>query len=162
MRKRGGDTNREQQTRVVSSIFAIFRANPDHFPSAVKSTPRPFRFVPSVIATDALSEDGVRSVGGRNVAPTDAPKLMVQFGFGGPDIERPKRASKSAKRTSAFSTQADNDSGNLAKFTVHRCAPMHFPLDRVAAISAGLFDCTKTTEDSFCHGRRTEIAAASL
>jgi len=72
---------------------------------------------------------------------------MVRIGFGGPDIERPKRESKSAKTTSAFSTEAHNDSGNLAKFTVHRCAPMHFPLDRVAAISVGLFDCAKTPAD---------------
>ena len=64
--------------------------------------------------------------------PTEAAKMIVRIGFGGPDIERPKRASKSAKRTSGFSTEVVNRRGKLAKITAHRSAP---PLDPVVAIT---------------------------
>jgi len=79
----------------------------------------------------------------RRCRPTDASKLIVRNGFGY-DTDA---VSGFAKTAPDFSTEVVNGYGKLAKITAHRCAPMHLPLDPVAAISIRLFDCAKTTED---------------
>ncbi|GAH01740.1 unnamed protein product [marine sediment metagenome] len=55
--------------------------------------------------------------------------MIVQAGF---DCDT-DAVSDFAKTASAFSTEAVNSSGKLAKITTHRCAQMHHPYEPLVA-----------------------------